>query len=633
MSGSEVQLLVEEAPEEELVLDRVDVREAGEVADDRGHRGAAAAARRQQRARRVRPPHLDRHVARELQQVAVQDEEAGQAERLDHPQLLLQARVRVRVAGVRGRVALVHPRPAQLRQRAPGARVLGARVAVAEVRVQVEAQAVGQLQRLRDRLRVVLEAGRHRRRRGEHVGEVAAPHGLGGVQRRVVAQRHERVLQRGARARVRVDVPRRHAREPEPRGERGQPAVERAVVALERALELHAQPVAPEGGQQPPHRRLVAHALPRAAAQAHEPGGVLLDRLQRHRRRRLVPLPRVRVRAREDPAEVAPALRVLHQQRQVAAVVEVDLRAVDGAQPERPGRLGELHRARDGVVVRERHRPVAQLGRGARQLVGQRGAVQEREGGVGVELGVRHEHMFASSIGGTQPAGRAGCETGADARVAAPQRGGPDARRGGARPRVLLAGRLGARGRPVRADRRRRRLDRRHRGDPRRDRRRRRARARAAPLAPVRAPDGDHRRPRPRARRRRRDARRRPPGPARADPRAAGALARRRRHRRRQAPGARRRDAHEARHRPLVLRDHRPARPGRARARRGRLPAVRPRAAGRAAAHARALALPARHELVGRLPARRRRATTAPPAAPGRRSSRSRGWSASRSTG
>src|SRR5919202_2396135 len=38
-------LLVEEAPEQELVGDRIDVREAGEVADDRGDRGTAPAAR------------------------------------------------------------------------------------------------------------------------------------------------------------------------------------------------------------------------------------------------------------------------------------------------------------------------------------------------------------------------------------------------------------------------------------------------------------------------------------------------------------------------------------------------------------------------------------------------------------
>ena len=81
----------------------------------------------------------------------------------------------------------------------------------------------------------------------------------------------------------------------------------------------------------------------------------------------------------------------------------------------------------------------------------------------------------------------------------------------------------------------------------------------------------------------------------------------RRRHRRRQAPRARGRDALQARHRALVLRAHGPARPGRARAQRRRLPPLRPRAARRAAADARALALPARDELVGRLPARRRR--------------------------
>ena len=54
-------LLVEEAPEEEVVGDRVDVREAGEVADDRGDRGApargpAAAAPGRCRARAPRPP-------------------------------------------------------------------------------------------------------------------------------------------------------------------------------------------------------------------------------------------------------------------------------------------------------------------------------------------------------------------------------------------------------------------------------------------------------------------------------------------------------------------------------------------------------------------------------------------------
>ena len=255
------QLLVEEAPEEQLVGHRVDVREAGEVADDRGHRRPAPAARRQQRPHRRRPAHLHRHLARQLQQVAVQQEEAGQAQRVDHPQLLLEPRVgggRVRVAG---RVALPQPSPAQLGQLAERLLVVRPRVAVAEVGAQVEPQAGGQLARLRHRLRVLGEARRHRLRRGQHVREVAAPHRLRGVERRVMAQRRERVLQRRALARVRVDVAGGHRRHPQPGRQIGQRAVARAVVAQERPLQLDPQPVAPERPQQPPQRRLVVHPV------------------------------------------------------------------------------------------------------------------------------------------------------------------------------------------------------------------------------------------------------------------------------------------------------------------------------------------------------------------------------------
>ena len=133
------------------------------------------------------------------------------------------------------------------------------------------------------------------------------------------------------------------------------------------------------------------------------------------------------------------------------------------------------------------------------------------------------------------------------------------------------------------------------------------AHPRPAPLAALRPPDGADRRARPRARRRGGDDRRRPPGSARAHPRAGRALARGRGHRDRQAPRARGRDALQARDRALVLLAHGPARAGRPRAQRRRLPPLRPRPARRAPAPARALALPARHELLGRLPARRRR--------------------------
>ena len=179
-----------------------------------------------------------------------------------------------------------------------------------------------------------------------------------------------------------VDVSRRHAGHAEARGERLKAAVERAVVARERALELDPERVAPEGRQQAAHRRLVAHALARAAAQADEPLGVLLDLGERDARR--VPgaaraLTRVRVRAREQAAEARPAARVAHQQRQVAVVAlarsavvaEAQLRPVDRAQAEPLGGLRELHRAADRVVIGQRQRRVPALDRRRDELLGQ----------------------------------------------------------------------------------------------------------------------------------------------------------------------------------------------------------------------------------------------------------------------
>ena len=82
-------------------------------------------------------------------------------------------------------------------------------------------------------------------------------------------------------------------------------------------------------------------------------------------------------------------------------------------------------------------------------------------------------------------------------------------------------------------------------------------------------------------------------------------LARRLRRRLRGPRAARRRVALQARHRALVLLAVRPARPGRAPAQLGRLPAARPPGPRRAAVDARAQPVPARHDRVGRLPAGR----------------------------
>jgi len=84
---------------------------------------------------------------------------------------------------------------------------------------------------------------------------------------------------------MRVDVAGGHGRDAEAAGELLEAAVARAVVAVEGALELDAQVLGAEDLQQPPQPRLVVDALARAATQADEPGGVLLERGERDLRR------------------------------------------------------------------------------------------------------------------------------------------------------------------------------------------------------------------------------------------------------------------------------------------------------------------------------------------------------------
>jgi hypothetical protein len=75
--------------------------------------------------------------------------------------------------------------------------------------------------------------------------------------------------------------------------------------------------------------------------------------------------------------QVRPALRVLNQQGQVPPIGEVDLGAVDGPQPERPGRNRELHRARNRIVVGQGKRFMAQLRGRRHELIRERGAIEK----------------------------------------------------------------------------------------------------------------------------------------------------------------------------------------------------------------------------------------------------------------
>ena len=325
----------------------------------------------------------------------MQEEEAGQPERGDHPQLLLQARARRGAVRVAGRIALLEALRAQLGQRAVGLRVLRARVAVAEVLREVEGQPVGQRARLGDRARVVLEARRHRRRGGEHVGEVAAAHRLRGIERGVVAQGDEGVLQRRPRARVRVDVARGHGRHAEAAGQLGEAAVARAVVAVEGALELDPQVVGAEDAcssrrspgsswtpwRAQPLRQTSPAACCSSVASGTTGGGSLLSRSCS------CAAVTIRQRLRQPVASSTSSVTWRPSSSAISApwIARSPRLAADCAnsiEPHRP------------VVVGERERVVAELDRRPHQLVRERGPVEEGEGGVGMELDV-HERMFA----------------------------------------------------------------------------------------------------------------------------------------------------------------------------------------------------------------------------------------------
>ena len=149
------ELAVEEATEREVGRDRVDVREAGQVADERPDRRAAPATGRQHVPHRARAAHLEGDLARELEHLPVQQEEAGEAELVDQRELLLEPLAHASLVTVepassaRRTRARRHGSAARSRDRPVGE--VG--VAVAELLRQVERQPLGQLGGSGDRVR------------------------------------------------------------------------------------------------------------------------------------------------------------------------------------------------------------------------------------------------------------------------------------------------------------------------------------------------------------------------------------------------------------------------------------------------------------------------------------------------
>ena len=197
----------------------------------------------------------------------------------------------------------------------------------------------------------------------------------------LLPDRDHRVLEERAPAVVRVDVPGDDRLDADRLRQLPQPTVALRVAALVRPLELDEEPVPAEDRRQ--LRRAVAvpyrETVPSAAGQADEPLVELREQVPiergRDRLRRLGPSPGMR--RGQQPAEVRVPARRLDEQCHVRSVRERHLRPGDRPHPERLRRVRELERPVHAVVVGQRERLVAQLGRLRSQLLGMGRSVEE----------------------------------------------------------------------------------------------------------------------------------------------------------------------------------------------------------------------------------------------------------------
>ncbi len=187
-----------------------------------------------------------------------------------------------------------------------------------------------------------------------------------------------------------MDVPRGNGVDGQRGGEVTQGGVAASVAALERALELDVEAVAAEHRGEARCGARVENGEPPAGAtgEADEALGVFLQ--EGETEARLEPV--VRMGGGEEPAEVGVSARRFAKESHVGRRVggERHLRSGDRSHTECLRRVGELERAADVVVIGERQRSVAELRRSDGQLLGKRGAVEERIGRVAVELDVGH---------------------------------------------------------------------------------------------------------------------------------------------------------------------------------------------------------------------------------------------------
>jgi len=195
--GHRGELAVEEAADREAGEHRIDVREAGQVADDRADGASAAPAGREDVARDRAAAHLERALSRQLEHLPVEEEEPCEAELADQLQFFVESFACSPLVPVGAAVALPEGAIADAGE-LPDRRLAALGeigIAVAQVLGQVELQARSELAGALDGAAVEREALRQLLRRGENALAVAAALRLTAVERGAAADRHEHVLE------------------------------------------------------------------------------------------------------------------------------------------------------------------------------------------------------------------------------------------------------------------------------------------------------------------------------------------------------------------------------------------------------------------------------------------------------
>ena len=378
MSGTDASSRFRKRPSERFALDRVDMGEPCQVADDRADGAAPAAPRRQGVSRRALPAQLARDLPRQLEHLVVEEKETGEPELRDQLELLVQPLSRAPLVPVRACVPLPERALADTSQEHVGRllTVREVRIAVAELLREVEGQPLCEVVRPGDGRSVAGEAVRHLVRRAEDGFAVAASLPLGAVERRAMADRDEDVLEHCAPRPMCVDVPGRHRLDAEGLCELAQRDVPPRIAAFIRPLELDEEAVAAEGAREAGGGVRIEHteAVARAAREADEAVRPLLQ--QSRVESRIEPIDGMRLR--QQPAQVRVARRRLDEERDVATALERHLRARDRADTERLRCVGELERAVHPVVIRERKRLVPELRSPDYELFRLRRTVEER---------------------------------------------------------------------------------------------------------------------------------------------------------------------------------------------------------------------------------------------------------------